>query len=147
MRSIEQQLDAAMVEFEEQRRLLGQFQAQSSEVSTVVHSRDRVLTLSFDGQGDLVKAVVNSEKYRTMAPAEVAAMFMDTFTSGRGQALARMSEMFGGKEIAGGVSVGDLIGGKADLGGLLDAIVGSALDSLPGETLNESERRRLLGGA
>jgi DNA-binding protein YbaB len=144
-RMVQQQLEAALTDFEEQRRALREFQEKAATTNTVVHSKDRMLTMTFTGQGELEELTINTDKYRTMAPSELAVTITETLTAGRTQALEKLGGMFGGQTPP-GVSFSDLASGQADLDGVLAALLGPALDLLPSDALSESERARLRAG-
>jgi hypothetical protein len=144
-RSVQQQLDAALAEYEEQRRALREFHDNLAKANTVVHSPDRMLTMTFTGRGELATLTINNNGYRTMAPTELAAEITGTFAVGRAQALDKLDGMFGGQSLP-GVPMGDLASGRADPNAVLDAFLGSALDLLPPDVLSESERARLRAG-
>jgi DNA-binding protein YbaB len=143
--SIQQQLDAALGEYEVQVRALREFHDNLAQASTVVHSKDRMLTMTFTGQGELEKLTINNNGYRTMAPNELAATITETLAAGRAQALEKLGGMFGGQSLP-GVSFGDLAAGRSDPNQVLEAILGPALDLLPANALSESERARLRPG-
>ncbi len=143
--SVQQQLDAALGEYEEQVRALREFHDNVAQASTVVHSKDRMLTMTFTGQGELEKLTINNNGYRTMAPNELAAAITETLAAGRAQALEKLGGMFGGQTLP-GVSFGDLAAGRSDPNKVLEAILGSALDLLPSDALSDSERARMRPG-
>jgi DNA-binding protein YbaB len=143
--SVQQQLDAALGDYEKQMRALNEFRDNAASASTVVHSKDRMLTMTFTGHGELQKVTVNSNGYRSMAPNELATAISETVAAGRTQALEKMAGMFDGQALP-GVSMGDLVSGRADPGSVLEAVLGSMLEVLPPGALSESERTRLWPG-
>jgi DNA-binding protein YbaB len=144
-RTIQQQMDAALNDYEEQVRALREFQDNVANTNTVVHSKDRLLTMTFTGQGDLETLTINNNGYRTMAPNELATVITDTLAAGRAQAMEKLGGMFGGQPVP-GLSFADLATGRTDPSSVLDAILGPALEMLPQDALSESERARLRPG-
>ncbi|WP_433388601.1 YbaB/EbfC family nucleoid-associated protein [Micromonospora sp. KLBMP9576] len=120
-------LEQAFAMLAEEQSKLVEFQRRMNEATTTVESANKVMTATFDGRGELVRMVFNNTRYRTMAPAELASLLLETLQRGRGQAFAKISEM-AGREALPGMSFGDLAAGKVDLSEMAGSMLSSVLD-------------------
>jgi DNA-binding protein YbaB len=136
-------VDAALAALAEERRRLEELQEKVAETSTVVHSKDRVLSATFDGRGELNTLTFNGTKYRRLAPAELAAMIKDTLAAGRSQALEKLGSMMG-TVVLPGVKFGVMASGQVVMHQVIDSLLGSALGALP-DKLRDKAQARLRG--
>lgn len=88
-------VDEAMSALDTERRKLAEL-GRVWEEQTTVRAKDNSLTMTFDGRGELVDVAFRGEKYRTLAPAQLAATILETVHRGRTEAVARMTEVMGG---------------------------------------------------
>lgn len=130
----------------DERRKLAEFQNKVSETTTVVQSRDRMVSMTFTGRGELSKLTFNNTRYRSMAPAELAAVITDTLTTGRNEAMAKLGGLMDPDALP-GIAFGDLARGNVDLNEVVNAVIGPVLASLPDNLLKPSERAQLRGEA
>ncbi len=139
-------MEDALARFEAERQRLRDFEARLAEASTTVLAKDRSMSMTFDGHGELTALTFNGASHRSMAPAELAHVIVETVRAGRKQSLATMSELMGGPVLA-DVDVADLASGAVQMSELLDALIapfgvdGSASELAGGETPAETERR------
>lgn len=125
--------EAAMRAFEREQRKLVELHQKMEESTTEVRSKDRSLSMTFDGRGDLIGVKFQGNKFRSMAPAELAHVIVETVQAGRAQFLESMRESMsdgGTVNTVGGVDFSELLSGKADptkiLGSLLPSMFGEA---------------------
>lgn len=137
-------MEEAMRALADERRKLSEFQAKVNETSTTVHSKDRMLAMTFDGRGELTKVAVNNNKYRSMAPAELAAVITETWAAGRSEAVGKLDGLADADALP-GVSYSELTNGTLDLNDVVNVFLGSALSSLPDNMLTPAERAELRG--
>lgn len=136
---------AALAALEEERRKLADFQEQLADTTTVTHSADRMLTVTFDGRAELTKLTINTGAYRRMAPAELATAIVECLAAGRAAAYEKLSGFAPG-DLVPGVSFEKLSRGDVDLVSMVNALVAPALDLLPDSMLTTEERAVLQGG-
>ena len=133
-------VDAALEALEAERRKLRSFQEQMTELTTVVHSPDRMLSMTFTGQGELSKLTFNTTKYRTMAPKELAHVIVTTLAAGRAEAMGKLGDIMGPGALP-GTSFSELASGKADLSAVLDNLLSPALQWIADEGHGQPDRR------
>jgi DNA-binding protein YbaB len=137
-------LDAALAGLAEERRKIAELQQKVNATSTVVHSKDRLLSMTFNGQGELEKLTFNGTRYRRMPATELASVIKETLTAGRNEAMGKIGQIMG-SDVLPGVKFEDMATGKLDLNSVMDSFLGVALDALP-ERLQGPARARLQGG-
>jgi DNA-binding protein YbaB len=97
-----------------QREAVGTFQQELAEATTTVAPRNRSISVTVDGQGELVDIKFPSQSYRTMAPAELGRLIVDTVTEARAEARDKAVAML--RDLAPtGLPVGDILRGPVDL--------------------------------
>jgi DNA-binding protein YbaB len=137
-------LAGALAELEEQRRKLTEMQRAMTTTTTKVHARDRLLTVTFDGRGDVTKIEFDGFRYRKLAPGELGKLIVDTIAAGRRQAIEKIGAMMGGDPLP-GVSFTDLATNARPAAEVLDSFLGAALDRLPAHVRGRAEQ--MLRGA
>jgi len=135
-------LDEALAGLAEERRRLDELHEKIATSSTVVHSKDRVLSVTVDGRGELSKIAFDGTRYRRLAPAELAKLITDTVAAARREAIGKISGMAG--DIVPGVSFEDVAMGKLDVRTMVDSFLGAAIESLP-DRMRDRARTRLEG--
>jgi DNA-binding protein YbaB len=121
--SLAEATEAAMRTFEGEQRKLTDLQQKMEEDSSTVRSKDRSLSMTFDGRGELTGMKFHGTKFRSMAPAELAHLIVETVRAGRTQYLEKMSEDMG--ELMPGLNFADLASGQAKPGKILESMLGS----------------------
>ena len=124
------QLEAVFAVLADEQRKLAEFQEKMATASTVAESPDKMLAATFDGRGELVTLTFNNTKYRTMAPAQLAATVLDVIRRGRAAAFTKIDEA-AGRDVLPGINFGELASGKVDVNEVVNTLIGSAID-LPG---------------
>jgi DNA-binding protein YbaB len=121
------QLEAMFTMLADEQRKLAEFQERMTSASSVVESPDKMVVATFDGRGELVQLKFTTTKYRTMAPAELAATLMDTLKRGRTAAFSKIDEM-AGRDVLPGINFGELAAGKLDVNEVVGTLISSAID-------------------
>lgn len=121
-------LGSAIDMLEEEQAKLTEFQRKVSETSTVVESRNKMLSVTMDGNGELQELKFNTTAYRSMAPAELSSVITETLQKARNQSLQTMQELMGGTGVPGGIDVKDLASGEADFATVLGKIMEPSMD-------------------
>ncbi|MFD2420680.1 YbaB/EbfC family nucleoid-associated protein [Amycolatopsis pigmentata] len=114
--------EAAMRTFEGEQRKLADLQQKMEEDSSTVRSKDRSLSMTFDGRGELTGMKFHGTKFRSMAPAELAHLIVETVRAGRTQYLEKISENAGTSALL-GVDFADLATGRADAGKIVESML------------------------
>jgi len=91
--------------------------------------------MTFDGRGELTAVKFIGTKFRSMAPAELAHVIVDTVRVGRAQCMEKLAEGMSEMTLP-GVDFAELATGKADpekfLNALLSPIMGEMADGVLG---------------
>lgn len=123
--------DDALAALDAERRKLGELGKFWSEASTKVRAKDQSLEMTFDGRGELVELTFNGSKYRSLAPAQLARLIVDTIRAGRVQAQEKMAEIMGTPEIP-GLDVAGLAAGRVGPEEMIEALIGPMVEGLAG---------------
>ncbi|GAA5151919.1 MULTISPECIES: YbaB/EbfC family nucleoid-associated protein [Amycolatopsis] len=135
------ELDAAMSLLEKEQRRLKELSRMWQEERTTVHAKDRSLSMTFDGRGELVDMAFNGSKYRTIAPAELAHLIVETLRQGRAQSVEKMSRLMGSDALP-GVDIAGLATGKVDVNEVLESLVAPMLNGVADDGVLGKPARR-----
>ncbi|MFD2419616.1 YbaB/EbfC family nucleoid-associated protein [Amycolatopsis pigmentata] len=122
-------IEEAMANLEREREKLGKLGELWQEERTTVRAKDQSLEMTFDGRGEPVELVFNPSKYRTLAPAQLADVILETFRRGRARSVEKMSATMGETSRT-GLNIGDVASGKVDPREMLDALIAPMLGGL-----------------
>jgi hypothetical protein len=131
--SAEDAAEAAMRTFEEERRKLSELHRKMDEDSSTVRAKDRCLSMTFDGRGELTAMKFLGTKFRSMAPAELAHVIVETVNEGRARSMKKLGESMGTG--LPGVDFAELAAGKMDPEKLLEALLSPILGEMTEEVL------------
>ncbi|MBK0865933.1 MULTISPECIES: YbaB/EbfC family nucleoid-associated protein [unclassified Saccharopolyspora] len=136
-------IDSAMSMLERERERVADVTKQQQGQSTTVQAKDHSLEATFDGSGELTGLKFNGNKYRSMAPAQLASVIVETIQAGRTQSMTKLTEQMSGGMLP-GVDLAGIASGKVDPSTVLDQlmkpIVGMA-EELPGVPREKKDRR------
>lgn len=107
-----------------------------AEETTTVRSKDRSLSMTFDGRGELTSMAFNGSKYRSMAPAELAHVIVETLQTGRAQATEKLNEQLGSASVP-GVDIAGLASGRTSPSEVFESLLSPMLDDALGDLLPE----------
>lgn len=110
------------------------------EESTTVTTRDKSLSMTFDGRGELVDLTFNGSKYRSMPPAQLASLIMETLRRGRAESLEKLLEVAPVPELP-GLDFTGIVNGTADPKDVVDKLIEPMLDGLEGVLPTERRER------
>ncbi|MFY1632217.1 YbaB/EbfC family nucleoid-associated protein [Solwaraspora sp. WMMB335] len=79
-------LETAMARLREQGERIREFQAETAARTTTVHSKDRMVSVTVGGRGRLTELVIKGNRHRSMPPAELASVVMETVNAALEQA-------------------------------------------------------------
>jgi DNA-binding protein YbaB len=93
--SLDQANEAALAALENEQRKLGDLTKVIDEETVTVRSKDRSVSMTFDGRGEVTGITFNGTKYRTMAPPELAHVLIETIRAGREQCVQKLASVMG----------------------------------------------------
>lgn len=126
-RTVDEATEAALASLEHEQRKLAEVTRTMSEETTTVRSKDRSLTIDFDGRGEVTGITFPGAKYRTMAPAELSHLLVETIAAGRAQCVRKLAEVVG-EDLLPGVNFADLASGKVSPEEIFGKVVSPFLD-------------------
>ncbi|MCG8916457.1 YbaB/EbfC family DNA-binding protein [Actinokineospora sp. PR83] len=137
--------DDAMADLDRERAKLGELGRLWDE-NTTVHAKDRSLSMTVDGRGELLEMAFTGGKYKSMPPAQLAHVIVETLGRAKAESMAKISEAMGDPGVP-GLDVAGIASGKVDpmemvnslLGPMLEGIGG--LDALGGTTTDNGRRK------
>ncbi len=117
--------EQAYAEFAKQQSGVSEFERKLAEASTTVTAKNRAVIVTVDGQGDLTELKFPTNAYRTMAPAELSSLLVETIKSAREQARESASELLHAHLPAGGLAF-DMLDNPVDFDEILTEAVRAA---------------------
>jgi hypothetical protein len=80
-------METALADLRAQREKIREFDAASAARRTVVTSKNRMVAATVDSRGKLVELSLKGNRYRSMAPAELASLIVETVAKAQEDAL------------------------------------------------------------
>lgn len=114
-------IEQAMADLERQREAVAGLQGELATAETVITPKNRAISITLDGQGELVDVRFPTSAYRTMAPAELGRLITDTVRQGRDEARHKAVQMFAAL-LPSGVPVMEMLNGPVDYDAVRDEI-------------------------
>lgn len=137
--TLDQAVENAARLFDEKRSKLADHRQFMAESTHTVQAKNKTLSMTFDGHGELTSMKFLDTRFRSMAPAELAHLIVETLRTGRAQCLDKISENIGSS--LPGLDIAGLISGKSDPGTvfetLLNGMLGDGMGELPGGSTQE----------
>ncbi|GAA1029697.1 MULTISPECIES: YbaB/EbfC family DNA-binding protein [Amycolatopsis] len=124
-------LEDAMAALETERRKLDELGRVWDEAITV-RAKDRSLEMTFDGRGELAELTFNGDKYRKLAPQQLASIILETLRKGRAQAQEKLAGAMSGGIGIPGLDVAGLASGKVRPDEMFESLLGPMLQGLGG---------------
>lgn len=118
----------AMERLEAEQAKVGKLSELWRDGRTVIRAKDHSLSMTFDGRGDPVELVFNASKYRSMPPAQLAKVVLDTLRQGRVESVQKMSEIMGAGS-ATGLDFGEIVNGNADPQELMERLISPFMEN------------------
>ncbi|MCM4084241.1 YbaB/EbfC family nucleoid-associated protein [Paractinoplanes hotanensis] len=132
-------MEKSFTAFEEQKRAVETFEKAVAEAETTVTAKNRAVSVTVDGRGDLTDVKFPTNAYRTMAPAELSSLLVETVTSARDQARAGMNELL--EAILPGGMAADFLTNSVHIDEMMDEAMRAANQMFPGSAPASGERR------
>jgi DNA-binding protein YbaB len=136
---IENQLEAAQAQLEETRRLSEDLRRQTSEAVFKATPKNKMLTVTVGGQGELQSLVFRGDAYRSLAPAELAQLIVKTVEEARQQSLMHAMELIQELSPESAMPL-DLMGTSTTLDDFMNNLLDVAGQYLPTEDLSRAKR-------
>ncbi|MFC3499558.1 YbaB/EbfC family nucleoid-associated protein [Micromonospora krabiensis] len=105
-------IERTYAEFEQKKAAIGDIDRQVSETQTTVTAKNRALTVVVDGRGDVTEVKFLTNAHRTMAPAELGNLLVETIKEARTEARRKAATLFESVLSPGLPLAGLLSGGK-----------------------------------
>lgn len=130
----------ALATMEDERRKLGELGKLWNEERTTVRAKDQSFAMTFDGRGELVDLAFNGDRYRGLAPAQLASMFIETLQRGRAQSMEKVTDLMGMTAVP-GIDFAGLPTGRVDPQEMVDALLAPMLEGIEGFDDRRKENR------
>lgn len=118
-------LDSAHTEFETSIAAIARAQNDLLGASTTVESKNRELSVTVDGRGDVTAIKFRTRAYRAMSPTELGTLLVDTIGAARRESLGRATAAFA-PVLPAGLPLQDMLAGPVDL----DRMMGDAVTAM-----------------
>lgn len=134
-------LEQAMAEFERNKAAIGDLRDGLAATQTTISPKNRAISVTVDGQGELTEVKFPTNAYRTMPPVELGRLIADTVTEAREQARRKSIGMFESL-LPAGLPVADMLSGPVDFDAVMaqiDEVVRSARSTVRTTTTEDDE--------
>ncbi|WP_424186975.1 YbaB/EbfC family DNA-binding protein [Actinokineospora sp. G85] len=120
--------DEAMADLDRERAKLGQL-GELWSAHTTVHAKDRSLSMTVDGRGELLELAFTGAKYKSMPPVQLAHVIVETLGRAKAESMAKVSEAMGGSSVP-GLDIDGIASGKVDPMEMINSLLGPMLGDL-----------------
>ena len=124
------QLDEAMAELAEKRAALAEIQQRMRDTTHTVTSRRRIVAVTVDSAGVLVSVKFTGTGYRSLPPAELEQLLVETIDSARQQAVLDQAEAMR-PLLSPDTPVDDMLSGTFDLDEMVEKAVRLVSEAAP----------------
>ena len=125
---LQQRVEQAMAELDAHQTRLNDLQQHMADAATTIAPKNRRISVTVDGQGELVEVKFPSNVHRTMPAAELGRLIVDTVNEAREEARRKMTGLFE-SVMPGGLPFGDMLNGPVDLSHAQDEITRMAAEA------------------
>lgn len=116
-------------ELARQREALHDMQRRLAETGATVTSKNRAVSVTLDGQGNVIDIKFVTGAYRGMPPAELGTLLVATIAEARASVTGQVAEIL--EEMMPGSSMLDVLNGDFDLDEMMDEAISEAVSSQP----------------
>lgn len=127
---IHNEIERSAAELEQTVEQLSALQDQLQTSSYSATDRNRCLTVTVNSMGELTEARFTSSAYRTMAPAELGQLIVDTTRDARGRAMKAVVASLSGV-LPSGLPIEELLSGDVRVDEVVSASMAEFESSLP----------------
>ncbi|MEV4495701.1 hypothetical protein C7C45_32425 [Micromonospora arborensis] len=124
-------IEQAYAEFEQKKLAIAEVKQELSTAQTTVTAKNRALTVIVDGRGDLVEVKFPTNSYRTMAPAELGNLLVETLKTARDQARGQAANAYQ-KLLPPGLPIKDMLNGTVNFDEMMREAMRSVNEPFPG---------------
>ena len=121
-------IEQAMAEFERNKAAIEDLQNGLAATHTTISPKNRSISVTVDGQGELTEVKFPSNAYRGMSPAQLGSLIVDTVTEAREEARRKSIGMFQSL-LPAGLPVGDMLSGPVDFDDVMEQITDLVRDA------------------
>ncbi len=140
MADVDNRLADATARLEAARQLSQDIRRRAVEASFTATPKNKMFTVTVGGQGELRNIVFRGDAYRSLAPAELARLIVDTVALARDESMS--TAMAAIRELAPRTAMPlDLMRPSATLDEFVDNLLDAAGQSIPGADLDGVPRR------
>lgn len=107
----DQQIDELMAKYRRQRDEMARVQRELKDITVTVTEPKRVVSITVGRQGEVISLSFPTQRYRKMAPAELASALQDTITQARSKVMEKIAETMS-PLLPKGLSLSTLIDGR-----------------------------------
>lgn len=90
---LQDKIDQALADFERSQTAIESIREDLADSTTTVTAKNRAVEVTVDGQGEITEIKFPTKKYRTMAPAELGSLLVETLADARQQAVQRATNL------------------------------------------------------
>ncbi|MFD0584820.1 YbaB/EbfC family nucleoid-associated protein [Dactylosporangium darangshiense] len=129
-------------EIQQQKVAISDFERHIAEAQTTVTAKNRAVSVTVDGRGELVDMKFPTNSYRTMAPAEFAQLLVETVGTARDQARNSAAALLQNL-LPGRLPIADMLRGPVNFDSMMADVMKDLNEPLPGmaDTANAEERK------
>ncbi|WP_156753226.1 YbaB/EbfC family DNA-binding protein [Actinokineospora pegani] len=120
--------DDAMADLDRERARLGQL-GELWSAHTTVHAKDRSLSMTVDGRGELLEMAFTGTKHKTMPPAQLAHVIVETLARAKAESAAKVSAAMGESSVP-GIDIDGIASGRVDPMEMVNSLLGPLLGDL-----------------
>ncbi|RKR86736.1 YbaB/EbfC DNA-binding family protein [Micromonospora pisi] len=128
---LQNRIEQAFAEFEQQKIAISGIERKIEAAKTTVTAKNRAVTVTVDGRGDLVEVKFPTNAYRTMPPAELGSLLVETTKAAREQAREGAAELFQ-TILPAGMPILDMLNGSVDFDEMMSEAMRAANEPFPG---------------
>jgi DNA-binding protein YbaB len=114
----DQQIEQLLGTYRSERAQVGELQRRMREVKGSATAPRQAVKVTVNAQGEVTDLEFPTGAYKRMPPVELSQLLLKTIQQARSKAMAEVADVLSG-HLPEGIAAGDLLQGKADLGGLL----------------------------
>jgi DNA-binding protein YbaB len=112
--------DKAMEELQHTRDSLSQVREKIQAKPIKVTTKDGMVSITLDAGGEVASIVFNTQKFRRMAPAELAAALLDAITRARAEGRAQLAKAYA-PFLPEGLDLNEVMSGKFSTDGIFES--------------------------
>ncbi|MFG1610224.1 YbaB/EbfC family nucleoid-associated protein [Actinoplanes sp. NPDC049265] len=110
---LQNRLEQAMAEFEQHKTKVAAFEARMADTGATVTTKNRMLSVTVNAQGEPTEVKFLTAAYRTMAPAELGTLVAEAVCAAQREARTKAAGLFA-ELLPAGVPVLDMLTGPVD---------------------------------